>query len=107
MSQGVGTLNFSQLNNNRLGGFNSSDVRIDKKWNFKRTTLDLFLDVQNIYGSKAAGIPQYTFKRNDTNTDFVTTDGQPIRQDGSNAVPMILPNIEGTILPTIGFIIEF
>ena len=107
LTLGTGIFNYGQVNTLRLSAFNAGDIRIDKKWNFKRTTLDLFLDVQNFYGSKAAGIPQYTFKRNDTNTDFVTTDGQPIRQDGSNAVPMILPNIEGTILPTIGFIIEF
>jgi outer membrane receptor for ferrienterochelin and colicin len=107
LTLGTGIFNYGQVNTLRLTAFNAGDIRIDKKWNFKRTTLDLFLDVQNFYGSKAAGIPQYTFKRNETNTDFVTTDGQPVRQDGSNAIPVILPNIEGTILPTIGFIIEF
>jgi hypothetical protein len=107
LTLGTGIFNYGQVNTIRLSAFNAGDIRIDKKWNFKRTTLDLFLDVQNFYGSKAAGIPQYTFKRNDTNTDFVTTDGQPIRQDGSNAIPLILPNTDGTILPTIGFIIEF
>lgn len=107
LTLGTGIFNYGQVNTLRLSAFNAGDIRIDKKWNFKRTTLDLFLDIQNFYGSKAAGIPQYTFKRNDTNTDFVTTDGQPIRQDGSNAIPLILSNNEGTILPTIGFIIEF
>jgi hypothetical protein len=30
-----------------------------------------------------------------------------VKKDGSNAIPVILPNNEGTILPTIGFILEF
>jgi hypothetical protein len=82
-------------------------VRIDKKWNFRRFTLDVFLDVQNWYVSQNPGLPQYTFKRNADNTDFVTTDGQPIKRNGSNAIPVILPNDEASVLPTLGFIIEF
>lgn len=107
LTLGTGIFNFGQVNTLRLQAFHAGDIRIDKKWNFRKTTLDVFLDVQNFYGSKAAGIPQYTFKRNADNTDFVTTDGQPVKKDGSNAIPMILPNNEGTILPTIGFILEF
>ena len=67
----------------------------------------MFLDIQNWYGATAFGIPQYTFKRNADNTDFITTDGQPANKNGSNAIPLILPNDDGTVLPTIGFIIEF
>jgi hypothetical protein len=95
------------LNTLRLNAFNSSDIRIDKKWNFKRVTLDLFLDVTNWYVAKVFQPDSYTFKRNDTNTAFVTTDGQPIQQNGSNAVPFLLSNNEANVLPTIGFIVEF
>jgi hypothetical protein len=98
---------FTRTNTLELRAFHASDVRIDKKWNFRRFTLDVFLDVQNWYVSKNPGLPQYTFKRNADNTDFLTTDGQPIKQNGSNAIPVILPNDEASVLPTIGFIIEF
>ena len=107
LSQGVGTLNYTQLNTNRLTAFNSSDVRIDKKWNFRKTTIDLFLDVSNWYVAKNPAIPEYTFKRNAANTAFETTDGLPIKSDGSNAIPTRVKNDDPFVTPTIGFIIEF
>jgi len=107
LTLGTGVNDYSQTNTLRLNAFNAGDVRIDKKWYLKNITLDLFLDVTNWYGAINYGLPNYTFKRNETNTDFVTTDGQPIKQNGSNAIPMILPNEDKTVLPTIGFIVEF
>lgn len=107
LSQGTGTLNYAQLNTNRLSGFNSSDVRIDKKWNFRKTTIDLFLDVTNWYVAKNPAIPEYTFKRNAANTAFETTDGLPIKTDGSNAIPTRVKNDDPFVTPTIGVIIEF
>lgn len=104
---GTGTLDFAQLNTLRLGPFNQTDIRIDKKWNFKRITLDVFLDVQNILRIKSDAIPAYNFERNADNTGWATTDGQPIRIDGSNGIPVIIPNFNDTFLPTFGFIVEF
>jgi hypothetical protein len=104
---GTGLLDYTKLNSKRLDAFHSSDLRIDKKWNFKSTTLDLFLDITNWYNAKTASFPQYTFKRNDSNTAFVTTDGNPISLNGSNAIPYILNNKDGKILPTIGITLEF
>ncbi len=104
---GTGTFDYSRINSLRLRGFHSADFRIDKKWNFKKTTFDLFLDIQNLYGSTNPDIAQYTFKRNETNTGFATTNGQPIKPNGENAIPVLLNNDSGTILPTIGFIVEF
>lgn len=107
LSQGVGTLDYSKLNNNRLTGFNSSDVRIDKKWNLRKITFDLFLDVTNWYAAKNPAIPEYTFKRNAANTAFLTTDGLSIKADGSNAIPTRVKNDDPFVTPTIGLIIEF
>ncbi|HEX4877893.1 MAG TPA: TonB-dependent receptor [Chitinophagaceae bacterium] len=104
---GSGILDYNRLNTERLGAFHASDIRIDKKWNFRKITLDLFLDITNWYNAKSPAFPQYTFKRNADNTAFVTTDGQPIRQNGSNAIPFILTNDDASVIPTIGFIIEF
>lgn len=104
---GTGVFDYSNTNTLSLRAFNASDIRIDKKWNLRRFTIDVFLDIQNWYGATAYGIPQYTFKRNDENTQFLTTDGQPINQNGSNAIPLLLANEDGSVLPTVGFIIEF
>jgi hypothetical protein len=107
LTLGNGVLDFARTNTLELRAFHASDVRIDKKWNFRRFTLDVYLDVTNWYASKNPGLPQYTFRRNADNTAFLTTDGQPIQQNGSNAIPTILQDNEASVLPTIGFIIEF
>ncbi len=107
LSLGTGVFDFSQVNQFRLPAFSAGDIRLDKKWNLKRFTIDVFVEVQNFYAAKSAGIPQYTFRRNETNTAFLTTDNQPIKQDGSNAIPLILDNRDGSLLPTLGLILEF
>jgi hypothetical protein len=104
---GTGTLNSNLVNTNRLQSFNQLDIRVDKKINFKRTALDLYIDIQNVLGFKSQGAPSYTFKRNADNTDFLTTDGNPIKLDGSNGVPVVLDNYSKTVVPTIGIIFEF
>ena len=107
LSAGTGLLDYAQLNTRRLDAFHAADLRIDKKWNFKRLTLDAFLDLSNIYAAANPGYPQYTFKRNEDNTAFVTTDSAPIKADGSNAIPVLLMNDEGRVTPSIGLIVEF
>ncbi|WP_198342261.1 hypothetical protein [Pedobacter psychrophilus] len=106
-SQGKGTLDFSLLNTQRLGGFNSSDIRIDKKINLNKFTIDLFLDVTNWYLTKNPVIPEYTWQRTTDNRTFKTTDGLAIKADGSNAIPTTVKNDDVSFIPTIGVIIEF
>jgi len=107
LTLGTGLLDYAQLNSQRLDAFHTSDLRIDKRWNFKNATLNLFIEINNWYKAPNPSFPQYTFKRNETNTGFLTTDGQPIQLNGSNAIPVLLGNEEGRILPSIGFIVEF
>ena len=104
---GTGVLDYSRFNQLRLGNFQQSDLRIDKKWNFKKVTLDLFIDVQNWTAFRSPVLPQYTFDRNLETGNFLTTNGQPLNNDGSNAIPQIFTSNESAPLPTIGFIIEF
>ena len=106
-SQGKGTLDFARLNAQRLGGFNSSDVRIDKKINLKKITIDLFLDVTNWYVARNPVIPEYTWERTADNRTFKTTDGLAIKADGSNAIPARVKNDDPTVIPSLGLIIEF
>lgn len=107
LSQGTGIPDYAQLNRLRLGGFNSSDVRIDKKWNLQKITVDLFLDVTNWYGARNSAVPEYTFVRTTDNKAFQTTDGQPIRPDGTNAIPTRVADDDALVTPTIGLIVEF
>ncbi len=107
LSQGKGTLDYERLNKQRLGGFNSSDVRIDKKINLKKITIDVFLDVTNWYATKNPAIPEYTWERTADNRTFKTTDGLSIKPDGSNAIPTNVKNDGANVVPTLGVIIEF
>lgn len=111
-----GVPDYSRLNSQRLQGFHAADLRIDKKWNFKKWTLDLFLDIQNAYNSDNQAPPGFTLERNADNS-IATRTGQPYQpgkfQDPSvpnnrqDAVPAILPNNSGSLLPSMGFVIEF
>jgi hypothetical protein len=64
LTLGTGIFNYELVNSQRLPAFHAADIRIDKKWNYSRFTLDLYLDIQNFYGATGAGIPNFTFKRN-------------------------------------------
>ena len=109
-------LDYKQINSDRLTAFNAADLRLDKKWNFKNATLDLFLDIQNVYNSKNPTQPGLTLRRNPDNT-IATTTGEPYNpgtfgdpqalNNRQSAIPVVLSNTSGSILPSIGFIIEF
>jgi len=104
---GQGIIDAALLHQNRLANYNQLDFRIDKKFNFNKTSLGIYLDVQNLLMQKNETNPNFTFKRNADNTGFATTDGQPMKMDGSNAIPVILTNKTGHPLPSLGVIFEF
>lgn len=107
LTTGVGTYDYTQLNSQKLPFFNQLDLRVDKKFNFKKVSLNLFVDFQNVLYYKTPFLPKFTFERTDDNTGFKTTDGQAIKSDGSNAIPLILNERSATIVPSIGFIFEY
>lgn len=107
---------YSKANSLFLRAFNAADIRVDKKWNFKKWTLDVYLDIQNCYKSKNPTRPDLTLKRNPDNT-IATYSGAPyqpgsfddptVPNNRAEAIPVLLPNETGTLLPTIGFEIGF
>lgn len=109
-------LDYSKINQERLGAFNAADLRIDKKYNFKKWTLNIFLDIQNLYNSKNPTAPSFTLKRN-PDESFATTTGEPynpgafgdpsVPNNRQKGIPVILPNTSGSRLPSIGFVVEF
>lgn len=104
---GTGVLDYARINTERLNNFNQLDLRLDKKINFKKTSLGIFLDFQNILLSVQYAPPYYTFKRKADNSGFETTDGQPLKTDGSNGIPVILKNESKNTTPSLGLIVEF
>lgn len=107
VTTGQGVFDFTQINTQRIDAFNQFDFRIDKKWNFKKFTFDFYIDIVNAFIINNPQFPRYSFKRNADNTNFITTDGQTLKQDGSNGVPLILNTNDPLFVPTVGFIVEF
>ena len=107
LTTGTPVLDYARLNTERLGSFQQLDFRLDKRLNWRRFSLDLFVDVQNAFVLKNPSIANYSFQRLPDNSGYVTSDGQPARPDGSNAVPFLLDNSSALVVPTVGFIFEF
>lgn len=107
MLLGQGIIDVDMLNESRLKNYSQLDLRVDKTYHYKNVSLNFYLDMQNVLMQKNESNPSYTFKRNEDNTAFVTTDGEPIKQDGSNAVPVLLQNDSGRLIPNLGVIVQF
>lgn len=104
---GTGSFDYSRLNAERLRSFSQADLRVDKRVNFRKTSLNFYVDIQNILKTQNASFPRYTFKRTDDNSSFVTTDGGPLQANGSNAIPVILNDSSGNLIPSLGINYEF
>ncbi len=99
--QGQGYLDYSLFNSERLRAFHQLDVRIDKQFFFKGWSLMLYTDVQNIYNHKADQ-PSILVRESDSAGIPVTDPVDPERY-----LLKFLESESGTVLPTIGVIIEF
>ncbi len=98
---GRGILDYNQLNTQRLEGFNNVNVRIDKKWYFKKFSLDIYFDVQNLLGASVAGQPNLDTQK-DANGNSIVDPNDPTKY-----LLKPLDNSQGTRLPSIGLIFEF
>ncbi|MCH8568257.1 MAG: TonB-dependent receptor [Balneolales bacterium] len=83
---------YGGLATERLGVFTSTDIRIDRKWNFSSWSLDVYLEVQNILGQDTPSTPSFLLRDNEN--------GEPVLRQ--------VEEVGGSaILPTIGIIIDF
>jgi outer membrane receptor protein involved in Fe transport len=98
-----GILDISQLNSQRLSSFNQLDIRVDKLWYFKKWTLNLYLDIQNLLNYKAQQAPRLTPKQDANGNKLTYVDGNNVTRYVANSIP----NTAGIVLPTIGLIVEF
>lgn len=100
-AKGQGYLDYSRFNEERLKPFHQLDIRVDKGYFYNKWSLMFYLDIQNIYNFKADQ-PDFLIRVTDEN-------GIPVT-DPNNPDKYILKTVEstsGTILPTIGIMIEF
>lgn len=95
-------INYSLYNTERLPAFHQLDLRVDKTWFLKKVTLDLYVDIQNLYNYKAIGQEILT-PVVDQNGQYVEDPAKP----GHYKMKSFQNTLGGTIIPTIGIIIEF
>lgn len=107
LTLGTGIADYNRLNAERLSPFSQMDFRVDKRLNFRKTALSVYIDIQNILKQENDNFPKYTFRRTEDNSTFVTTNDQPLQSNGSNAIPYILSTKSGNLIPSFGVIFEF
>ena len=100
--KGVALNDYSRLNAERLGTFSQLDVRVDKVWYFKRSSLNLYMDIQNFLNKEYVGQPTLIASQ-DAAGNLIT--------DPNAAVPSYrgeyLTNSTGFLQPSIGVIFDF
>ncbi len=98
--RGVALPDYDRLNEERTGAVHQLDMRVDKRWFFAKWSLDLYLDIQNVYNFQAPLAPSLTVVRDDNGDPLV--DPTDRRRYSTKEIQ----NFSGTILPSIGIIIE-
>jgi len=97
---GIAQPDWSRVNSQRISAFHQLDIRVDKKWFFTKWSLDVFLDIQNVYSSQTPLKPTLDVQRN--------TMGLPVvdPQNPERYLPNVIDQTTGTLLPAIGIIVE-
>ena len=96
-----GVFDYNQLNGERLKSNHGLDIRIDKKWYWKKVTLNIYLDIQNLYNFQAE-TPRSLIVVTDENGNKISDPNDPSRYQIK-----YLENTAGTLLPSIGIQFEF
>jgi len=96
-----GLFDWNRLNENRYPIVHAIDMRIDKKWFFKKWGLNLYFDMQNIY-NYAAEVQPYLNVKKDASGQAQTDPNNPLAYD-----LYLIPNTSGNILPSLGIMIDF
>ena len=93
---------YSRYNQERLKAFHQLDIRVDKEYFFDKWSLNVYVDVQNVYNFKSDTPPTWVRR------SFVEPGYNDISEDGSTyELVKLQDDGGGTVLPTIGIIVEF
>lgn len=95
-------IDYTKYNTLRYKAFHQLDLRIDKMFYYRKWTLSMYIDIQNVYNFKGDERAIYTLAT-DVNSNPIVDSNDPSRY----VLKKITGNESGTILPTIGIIVEF
>lgn len=96
-----GVFDWDRLNQERNPSSHGLDVRLDKKWYFKKSALNAYIDIQNIYNFQAEAQSFIDVVRDNQ--------GNPMIDEANPSSYQIyqIANTNGTLLPSIGLMFEF
>ena len=95
-----GVLNYNALNTERLKNVHGVDLRLDKKWYFNKWSLNAYIDIENLYNFKIQ-LPSEVGIDSEIGEEIYTA-----QNAGEYSLYEII-NESGTVLPSIGLLIEF
>ncbi len=101
-AQNMAYPDLTRFNANRLGAFHQLDIRIDKQYFLSNWSLLLYFDVQNVYDFKS--------DEPDRLSPLRDSSGRPLVDPSDNnryLMQVIKSDGLGTVLPTVGIIVEF
>ena len=99
-ASGRGYLDYSRFNSLRFKPFHQLDIRIDKSFFFKKWSLTLYTDVQNVYNFQSE--TQEFLLNTDENGNILYDPNDPNRYQLRS-----IRSFSGTVLPSIGINVEF
>ena len=74
----------------------AEDLRIDKRWNFKSTSMNFYIDIENLLMSEIPKPPDYGLQR-DENQNILNP---------RNLIEILSEN-QSSLIPSIGFVFDF
>jgi outer membrane receptor for ferrienterochelin and colicin len=96
---------YSQFNQLRFEPFHQLDLRVDKEWFLSRFTINVYLDIQNVYNYQSTGSTFLVQELDAEGNPIIENPGDPAELQRYRMKE--LESVAGTVLPTIGVIIEF
>ena len=96
---------YSQFNQLRFESFQQLDLRVDKEWFLKKVTINIYLDIQNVSNYQTVSNTYLTQELDANGDPTIINPEDPIELQ--QYLMKELPSTSGTVLPTIGVIIEF
>jgi hypothetical protein len=96
-------VDYTRLNEQRLGSSHILDIRVDKKWYFKKWALNLYLDIQNAYNFKSGTAGYYDTEKDDNGNPMIDPDSDP---NNPSYRLKFIDNPSGTVIPSFGIVIE-
>tara|TARA_B110000495_G_C23013501_1_gene599788 strand:+ start:1314 stop:1904 length:591 start_codon:yes stop_codon:yes gene_type:complete len=98
---GQGVLDYDKLNSERLKPSHGLDIRIDKRLYFDKWAFNFYIDIQNIYNFQSELAPYIDVNRDAANSPIIS--GENL---GSYETKYV-SNSSGTVLPSLGVMIQF